>query len=112
MSSTTEPTIPVIREALAAHAVFLSIGFVAEDIYLCPQPGELFVIVKRGEQQFNLSVGRHNLADSAVIAHWKDASTWWNALPAPARSVFVDNSVARKNLVLIIAAMLEKGFKL
>lgn len=110
--TTTEPTIPVIREALAAHAMFLSLDFAAEDIYLRPLPDRVVVTVRRAGLEFNCDVGTHDLDEKTIVSQWKDAAAWWNTLDAEQRRKFLDTSDTRKNYVPIIVALLERGFSL
>lgn len=106
----TAPTHPILREALAAHEVFRKLGFAPDEIFLRPQPSELFVTVQRADKEFNLSLGAHDLDMVAVIKQWADATAWWNTGDNGERQDLFERSEVRKNVVLIIVALTEKGF--
>ena len=106
----TAPTHPILREALAAHEVFRKLGFTPDEIFVRPQPGELFMTVQRTDKEFNLSIGTHDLDTTELIKQWADATVWWNAGDQAEQQDLFERSEARKNVVTIIVSLTSKGF--
>lgn len=108
----TAPTHPIIREALAVHEVFRKLGFTPDEIFIRPLPSKLFVTVQQAGKEFNLDLGAHDLDTVTVIKQWADASAWWNTGDNGERQEMFETSEVRKNVVLIIVALTEKGFRI
>lgn len=109
--SVVEPTHTAIREALAVQAVFMQLGFLADHLYFAAQGGRTLVVVRRDGKEFIYDAGPHAPIPKEKLADtWRSAAAWWNSLPQPERHAFVDASESRKNLVIIMTALMAKGF--
>lgn len=106
----TAPIHPIIREALAAHEVFRKLGFTPDEIFVRPSP-ELFVTVRRGGLELNLSIGTHAMNVDDTVAAWTAGAEWWNTTnDEAARHELYEGSATRRNLVPLMVVLKNKGF--
>jgi hypothetical protein len=68
--------------------------------------------VQRASKEFNFDLGAHDIATPDLIKQWADATAWWNTGDNAERQRLFDTSEVRKNVVMLIVALTEKGFRI
>ena len=103
-----------IREALALHGIFRRMGYSSDDIFFHADPVTRIVAMQLQHEgkTFTVSTGSLMLySRDEIIEMWQKAGECWNKTSEEEALRIVGNSKARMNLVMMVAAMIERGFE-
>ena len=103
-----------IREALALHGIFRRMGYSSDDIYFHADPVTRMIAMQlqHGGKTFTVSTGTlTGYSRDEIIEMWQKAGECWNAASQEEAQRIVGTSKARMDLVMMVAAMIERGFE-
>ena len=98
-----------LLETLALHGIYNLLGFDAKDIFLCVHGNKFQVLLKHGDLEFAVDMGRVKNMEQ-FLDSWPKAVNYWNNANDAIRDNIVDTSDVRSLAVSLIMGLVSKGF--